>query len=160
MRYALKFYQMYRSKIGKKLKHRLNSSFWSGPDAFGSWENDEISPFEKIRILDPAPDGELVKLAIKNLQREYPALKGIGVERAWEGLIDTSPDLVPVISRVEQLPVYVIAAGFSGHGFAIGPGAGRLVSDIVLNETPMTDISPYTLSRFLDGSAIRRPEMM
>ena len=160
MRYAFKFYQMYRSKISKKLKYRLNSSFWSGPDAFGSWENDEISPFEKNRILDPAPDAELVKLAIKNLESEYPALKGIGVERAWGGLIDTSPDLVPIISRVEQLPGYVIAAGFSGHGFAIGPGAGRLVSEIVLNETPMTDISPYRLSRFIDGSAIRRPEMM
>jgi len=159
-RYALKFYEMYRSKIGKKLKYRLNSSFWNGPDAFGGWENDEISPFERNRILDPAPDAELVKLAVKNLEREYPALKGIGVDRAWGGLIDTSPDLVPVISTVEHLPGYVIAAGFSGHGFAIGPGAGRLVSDIVMNETPMTDITPYKLSRFTDGSAIRRPEMM
>lgn len=160
MRHALKFYQMYRSKIGKKLKYHLTSSFWNGPDAFGKWENDEISPFEKNRILDPKPDAELVTLALKNLEAEYPALKGIGVDRAWGGLIDTSPDLVPVISRVETLPGYVIAAGFSGHGFAIGPGAGRLVSEIVLNETPMTDISPYRLSRFNDGSAIRRPEMM
>jgi glycine/D-amino acid oxidase-like deaminating enzyme len=160
MRYAIKFYEMYRSKIGKKLKYRLNSSFWNGPDALGGWENDEISPFERNRILDPAPDTELAKLAMKNLESEYPALKGIGVEHAWGGLIDTSPDLVPVISTVEELPGYVIAAGFSGHGFAIGPGAGRLVSEIVMNETPITDIAPYRLSRFADGSAIRRPEMM
>ncbi|ASY69695.1 NAD(P)/FAD-dependent oxidoreductase [Sinorhizobium fredii] len=160
MRYAAKFYQLYRSKLGKKLKYRVNSSFWNGPDALGGWENDEISPFERIRVLDPVPDGELVKFALKSLANEYPALKGIGVERAWGGLIDTSPDLVPVISRVEELPGYVIAAGFSGHGFAIGPGAGRLVSEIVLNEEPLTDISPYRLSRFSDGSTIRRPEMM
>ncbi|MFX8824960.1 hypothetical protein ABTM64_20815, partial [Acinetobacter baumannii] len=52
MRHALKFYQMYRSKIGKKLKSRLTSSVWNGPAALGNWENDQISPFEKIRILD------------------------------------------------------------------------------------------------------------
>jgi glycine/D-amino acid oxidase-like deaminating enzyme len=160
MKYAFKFYQMYRSKIGKKLKYRLGSSFWNGPDAFGRWENDEISPFEKIRVLDPAPDPELAAAAVTNLVREYPALQGIGIERAWGGLIDTSPDLIPVISKAEQLSGFVIAAGFSGHGFAIGPGAGRLVSEIVMNETPMTDISPYRLSRFSDGSAIKRPEMM
>ena len=160
MRHALKFYQMYRSKIGKKLKYRLTSSVWNGPDALGNWENDQISPFEKIRILDPAPDRELVDRAINNVVAEYPALAGIRVERAWGGMIDTSPDLVPVISPVEALPGYIIAAGFSGHGFGIGPGAGRLVSEIILNETPMTDVAPYRLSRFSDGSAIRRPEMM
>lgn len=160
MRYAFKFYQMYRSKVGKKLKYRLNSSFWNGPDAFGKWENDEISPFERIRVLDPAPDAELVRGAITNLVAEYPALKGIAVDLAWGGLIDTSPDLVPVISETETLPGYIIAAGFSGHGFAIGPGAGRLVSDIITGSAPITDITPYRLSRFLDGSKIRRPEMM
>ncbi|WP_407049729.1 NAD(P)/FAD-dependent oxidoreductase [Methyloraptor flagellatus] len=160
MRYAFKFYQMYRSKLGKKLKYRLTRSFWNGPDAVAGWENDQVSPFEKIRILDPAPDRELVTRAVKNLEREYPALKGIRVEHAWGGLIDTSPDLVPVISKVDTLPGYVVAAGFSGHGFAVGPGAGRLVSEIVLGETPMTDLAPYRLDRFSDGSAIRRPEMM
>jgi len=160
MKYALKFYQMYRSKIGKKLKYSLNSSFWNGPDASGGWDNDQVSPFEKMRVLDPAPDQDLVKSALENLVREFPALKGIKVERAWGGLIDTSPDLIPVISTVDHLPGYVIAAGFSGHGFAIGPGAGRLVTEIIMNDTPFADISPYRQNRFSDGSEIRRPEMM
>lgn len=160
IRYASKFYQMYRSKIAKKLKYRLNSSFWNGPEAFGKWNHDEVSPFEKIRILDPAPDMSLVRQALRQLTEEIPALASLTVTGAWGGLIDTAPDLVPVISSVDAIPGLVIASGFSGHGFGIGPGAGHLVRNIVMNETPLTDLTPYRLNRFSDGSAIRRPEMM
>jgi len=119
-----------------------------------------VSPFEKIRVLDPAPDSELIKSCASNLRREFPALKDVKVAASWGALIDTSPDLVPVISTVDQLPGLIIASGFSGHGFGIGPGAGRLVSELSLNEVPFVDLAPYKLSRFSDGSAIRRPEMM
>ncbi|SMF51153.1 Glycine/D-amino acid oxidase [Azospirillum oryzae] len=160
LRYATKFYQMYRAKLAKKLKYRLDSSFWSGPEALGSWHNDQTSPFEKNRILDPKPDADLVKFGLENLIRELPALKDIKVETSWGGMIDTAPDLVPIISKVDQLPGLVIASGFSGHGFGIGPGAGRLASELVLNDAPIVDTAAYRLSRFSDGSAIRRPEMM
>ena len=42
------------------------------------------------------------------------------------------------------------------HSFA----QSKIRSEIVMNETTITDISPYRLSRFSDGSTIRRPEMM
>lgn len=77
LRYATKFYQMYQSNLTKKLSYRINSSFWNGPEAAGKWEFDEISPFEKIRILDPLPNKKLVDLAIKNLTTDYPELGGI-----------------------------------------------------------------------------------
>ena len=160
MRYATKFYQMYRAKLAKKLKYRLNSSFWNGPEAAGSWQNDEVSPFEKIRVLDPAPDNQLVEMAIANLVRELPALRGIEVAAAWGAMIDTAPDLIPVISTVDRLSGLVIASGFSGHGFGVGPGAGLLASQLVLGETPYVDPEPFRLTRFSDGSAIRRPEMI
>ena len=49
----------------------------------------------------------------------------------WGGLIDVTPDAVPVISAVDALPGFYLATGFSGHGFGIGPGAGKLMADIV-----------------------------
>lgn len=160
MRYITKFYQMYRAKVAKKLKYRINSSFWNGPEAFGSWQNDQVSPFEKIRVLDPPADDGLVKIALENLAREFPVLKNAKLAATWGGMIDTAPDLIPVISRVDQLPGLIIASGFSGHGFGVAPGAGRLVSDLCCNDTPIVDLAPYRLCRFSDGSEIRRPEMM
>lgn len=160
LRYATRFYQMYRAKIAKKISYRLNSSFWNGPEAAGSWHNDEISPFEKIRVLDPAPERWLVDRALANLKKEFPALSGAEIATSWGAYIDTSPDLVPVISTVDQVSGLVIASGFSGHGFGIGTGAGILASQLVTGERPCVDPTAYRLSRFSDGSAIRRPEMM
>lgn len=160
IRYATKFHEMYRAKLAKKLKIRIGRSFFSGPEALGSWTLDQVSPFEKMRILDPVPDREFLAMAIERLTREFPLLAGIKVAHAWAGLIDTTPDIVPVISPVATLPGLVIAASFSGHGFGIGPGAGRLVKELVLEQTPFVDPAPYRLARFSGGSKIRRPEML
>jgi glycine/D-amino acid oxidase-like deaminating enzyme len=160
LRYATKFYQLYRANLTKKLKYRINNSFFSGPEAFGSWHNDQVSPFERIRVLDPAPEKDLVQLAMRTLASEFPALKDVKVAASWGALIDTSPDLVPIISYVEGTPGLVIASGCSGHGFGIGPGAGRLVAELCRNEKPFTDLAAYKLKRFSDGSAIRRPDMI
>jgi glycine/D-amino acid oxidase-like deaminating enzyme len=160
LRHATKFYQMYRAKLAKKLKYRLDGSFWNGPEALGSWESDKPSPFERIRVLDPAADQEIVTTGLRNIGQEFPALNTLGVAAAWGAMIDTAPDLVPVISKVDQLPGLVIASGFSGHGFGIGPGAGRLASELAVDDPPFVNPEPYRLSRFSDGSAIRRPELM
>ena len=70
----------------------------------------------------------------------------------WAGLIDVTPDAVPVISPVDALPGFFVATGFSGHGFGIGPGAGRLMADLVAGDTPLVDPTPFRFARFSDGS--------
>jgi glycine/D-amino acid oxidase-like deaminating enzyme len=72
----------------------------------------------------------------------------VRIRDAWGGLIDVTPDAVPVISPAVSLPGLVIATGFSGHGFGIGPGAGRLAADLATNATPAVDPKPYRLERF------------
>ncbi|MBF6638637.1 FAD-binding oxidoreductase [Rouxiella silvae] len=160
LRYVTKFLPMYRSKVAKKLKFRINGSFFNGPEAAGSWAFDQTSPFEKIRVLDPAADAQILRLGLAEIERVFPALKGIAVDHAWGGWIDTTPDLVPVIDESQKIPGFIIASGFSGHGFGIGPGAARLITQQVMNEKPYTDMSAYRLSRFSDGSKIRQPQMM
>ena len=54
------------------------------------------------------------------------ALASVEVKQAWAGRIDMTPDLIPVISKVPSIKGLTIATGFSGHGFGLGPGAGRL----------------------------------
>ena len=61
---------------------------------------------------------------------------------------------MPVISPVDSIPGY-IATGFSGHGFGIGPGAGKLMADIVTGvTTPVVD-PPFRCSRFVDDNKPR-----
>jgi glycine/D-amino acid oxidase-like deaminating enzyme len=63
-------------------------------------------------------------------------------------MIDVTPDAVPVIDQVARIPGFFIATGFSGHGFGIGPGAGRLMADLVVGNTPVVDPTPFRLNRF------------
>jgi glycine/D-amino acid oxidase-like deaminating enzyme len=45
----------------------------------------------------------------------------------------------------------IVATGFSGHGFAMGPIAGRLVAELVLDGTPSLDLHGFRFSRFAEG---------
>jgi glycine/D-amino acid oxidase-like deaminating enzyme len=160
LRHAVKFRKMFRSKLNKKLKFRLAQRFFGGAEGSANWNNDDISPFEITRVLNPAPDAEWPTRALANVASVFPELSGMRVAHAWAGAIDTTPDLVPVISRVDSMPGLVIASGFSGHGFGLGPGAGMLVSRIVTNDAISTDLAPYRLTRFSDGTRLASPEMM
>ncbi len=82
------------------------------------------------------------------IYRAFPAFAEAKIAGSWAGLMDVTPDAVPVISDVASIPGFFIASGFSGHGFGIGPGAGQLMADLLMNATPLVDPAPYRLSRF------------
>jgi glycine/D-amino acid oxidase-like deaminating enzyme len=157
---ALKYYRNYRNDLGKKLKYRFSALWFDGPEASASWRIDDVSPFERCRILDPMPDMSFVKIAIENVKRAIPCLADIRVVHTWAGAIDTTPDLIPVMSEVSNIPGFYVASGFSGHGFALGPAAGELIADIVTGANPKLNTAPYDLDRFANGTALRTPEMM
>jgi len=110
------------------------------------------SVFAKNRILDPEPWSEQLKRSYAALQATFPVFRGVPVVQEWAGIIDATPDAIPVISTVASHPGLVIATGFSGHGFGIGPGAGRLVADLVTGTRPVVDPSPFRYERFIDGT--------
>ena len=69
-------------------------------------------------------------------------------------MIDTMPDVVPVIDHVPQVGGLTIATGFSGHGFGIGPGAAKVVAQLVENQPVSHDLSRFRFNRFSDGAPI------
>ena len=112
------------------------------------WSLDEVTPFEAVRVLDPAPKEAKLAEARLALSRAFPVFAKMQVAGSWGGLIDVTPDAVPVIGEVPSLPGFFLATGFSGHGFGIGPGAGRLAADLVAGDPPIVDPVPFRFSRF------------
>ena len=108
------------------------------------------------RDLEPVPNPAKVRRSLAELQRVLPALPPLGIAKAWAGYIDAAPDLVPVLGEVPHLSGFVLATGFSGHGFAMGPIAGRLVAELILDGKTSRDITGFRFSRFADG-AIGKP---
>jgi glycine/D-amino acid oxidase-like deaminating enzyme len=138
----------------EKLKLRIAPDFISRLLASKHWALDRPSPFEAVRVLDPLPDPALVDRGLASFKATFPAAASAGVERSWGGMIEASPDAVPVIDEVASLPGFFIATGFSGHGFGIGPGAGRLAADLLTGATPIVDPTPFRYRRMIDGTRL------
>lgn len=117
-----------------------------------TWELDKASPFEAVRVLDPPADQQFLRRAQQRLIEAFPVFNNMRVAETWGGMIDIMPDGVPVISGVDEMPGFYIATGFTGHGFGIAPGAGRLMAELVLGDRPVVDPSAFRYSRFNDGT--------
>lgn len=131
-----------------ELRIRLGRQFleeWRVPRR---WALHAVTPFETVRTLDPAPSEPVLEESRRHLIRSFPVFGGMRIVERWGGVIDTTPDGLPVISPVRSLPGLFIASGFSGHGFGIGPGAGQLVADLVMGLKPIVDPTPYRFDRF------------
>jgi glycine/D-amino acid oxidase-like deaminating enzyme len=116
------------------------------------WALDQPTPMEAARILDPRPNRRILDQTLARARALLPALKAVKVQAEWAGFIDSTPDGVPVIDADTGLPGLMLAAGFSGHGFGIGPGAGHLVADILTGRPPLTEVAQYRLARFAKGA--------
>lgn len=116
------------------------------------WKLDQPSPFEAVRILDPPPYPPILKQAQTHAAKAFPVFQAMQVAETWGGMIDATPDELPVISAVDGLPGFFIATGFTGHGFGIAPGAGRLTAELVTGETPVVDPAPFRYNRFTNGT--------
>ncbi len=132
----------------KTTKVRLNGRFFSEFADIFNTSLDKISPFEKMRILDPTPIDWMLDLALKNLKRDFPVFEPLETVERWAGIIDVTPDEVPIIDSVPKISGLFISTGFSGHGFGIGPGAGRLTADVVTGDKPCVDPAPFKYERF------------
>jgi len=120
----------------------------AGHETLARWRLDAPTPMERVRILDPKPDAAAVKQTYHRAVELMPALGKTGISNAWAGFVDSTPDGVPGIGEVPEIPGFILAAGFSGHGFGIGPGAGHLIADLVTGDTPIFDPGPYNPARF------------
>lgn len=157
--YARQFWPTFKKRRAG-LTFGIGRSFFDGPEAFSRWSLDQPSPFERQRTIDPPADPALVRLGLARLAEHYPALAGLQIERSWGGLIDSTPDGIPVISAVDPLPGLYLSTGYSGHGFGIGPAAGRLAADLIAGDPPIVDPHPYRYSRMIDGTDLGAPGMM
>lgn len=93
------------------------------------------------------PTLQTVHNAITSATALLPAVKAARIARVWGGLVDITPDEIPVIERSQEIEGLVMAAGFSGHGFCLGPVTGQILRDLVVEgETPYP-IEPFRLGR-------------
>lgn len=147
IRFAPQFLPMFLRRWKSLLPGNLEG-VRSGHESLRRWRLDEPTPMERMRILDPRPDRATIAKTHARALDLLPGLKASRITAAWAGYIDSTPDGVPAIGEVTGVPGFIVAAGFSGHGFGIGPGAGHLIADLVSGAEPIVDPKPYHPDRF------------
>jgi glycine/D-amino acid oxidase-like deaminating enzyme len=153
-RFGLKYVRALLMEI-ENLQLSIGRDFveeWTTPK---TWALDVESPFERTRVLDPEPSKRVLRGIRENLDAVFPQLASAKIVESWAGMIETTPDVIPVIDEASQLPGFYVATGFSGHGFGIGPGAGKAIAGLLTGNDSGIDLSEFRLSRFFDGSKIR-----
>lgn len=149
LRYAPQFLPMFLARWRSLLPGGLEG-IRGRHETLRRWRPDAPTPMERVRTLDPRPDLAAVRLTQRRAVELLPGLRDAKVTHAWAGYIDSTPDGVPGIGELPAVPGFILAAGFSGHGFGIGPGAGHLVADLVTGAEPIVDPIPLRPGRFND----------
>jgi glycine/D-amino acid oxidase-like deaminating enzyme len=145
LRFARKFLPALRQEHGA-IRLRLGREFFAARVA--------MPRDDSHRVLDPSPDARVLEEMRHALRRWFPEIAAAPFVETWAGMIETSPDVLPVISPCEAVQGFFVASGFSGHGFGIGPGAGALLARMVTGGASAAALAPLRLSRFFDGSPI------
>jgi glycine/D-amino acid oxidase-like deaminating enzyme len=92
-----------------------------------------------------------VRRSLAELRGLYPSIGTLEITRSWAGYIDATPDALPVVGEAGPAGL-VLATGFTGHGFAMGPIVGRLVAELVTDGRPSLDLRAFRFSRFVEGA--------
>ncbi|MCO5221593.1 MAG: FAD-binding oxidoreductase [Thermomicrobiales bacterium] len=128
-----------RQQVDGRLRLTLNGTAWNG----GEWHDQySVQPtLEQVR--------DTIEFAVGIL----PAVRDLRVAQVWGGLLDLTPDALPVIERSPDVDGLIIAAGFSGHGFCLGPITGQILADLAVVGSTELPIEPFQLTRFANQTA-------
>ena len=89
------------------------------------------------------------------IAHRIPRIGDIGIDQGWAGLYEMTPDHNGLIGAADEVSGFLYAAGFSGHGFMMGPAVGEVIRDLYLGRTPSIDVTALSASRF-GGAGHRR----
>jgi sarcosine oxidase subunit beta len=123
-----------------------------------------IDPAEADAIVDADNYDERVDLDFmadvgERLARRYPRFEQGQSHGGYAGLYAITPDWHPVIDEVPAGSGFYVAAGFSGHGFKLGPAVGLMVADLVTGRESAAssglDPDLFRADRFASGDLVR-----
>ncbi len=100
---------------------------------------------------DPTFDKRTPRQIVQHLARLdelIPALARVRILRTWAGTLAMTPDGIPVVGPVPGIQGYLLAAGFCGHGFCLGPIMGKLLSELVVDGRPSLSLDAFSPHRF------------
>ncbi|WP_154392686.1 NAD(P)/FAD-dependent oxidoreductase, partial [Bordetella pertussis] len=154
LRYGMKFRSLYRARkanVRLSIGRQFFAQCW---DEFRYFHLDR-PPYARHRVLDPGPDMALVRSAYEDAGAVFPGMGSDLIDQAWGGVIDNTPDGIPVISDVARMPGLYLCTGFSGHGFSSSLGAGRCLAQWIARGRSDLSLDAFSYARLVDGRRLQ-----
>lgn len=151
-RFGLDYWQAFR-EAHWEIKPNFGRYFFEQLGVPGRWEMDEVSPFERLRILEPSSNGPLADQALERIRQHLPAFRTLKRGPVWGGALVATPDNMPTAGEVKSLPGLFLATGLT-YGMTFGPAVAALIADLMTGRRPAIDPRPYRYERYIDGTEL------
>lgn len=106
-----------------------------------------------FRDYDIRSEIETLKAISERALRFFPELADIKCIRAYSGVRPFVTDHLPIVSDVDSIPGYYIAAGHEGDGICFSPITGRFMEQIISGKPTDFDITKLDFARFAKAQA-------
>ncbi len=83
----------------------------------------------------------------------FPTLSRVRMLRNWGGIVDTTPDRSPILSKT-PVPGLFVNCGWGTGGFKATPGSGHVFAHMLATGEPNAIAAPFSLDRFRTGALI------
>ena len=94
------------------------------------------------------PPAASIAQVISSVSSILPFVSKTPICRIWGGLLDLTPDALPVLDCVPTVEGLFVAAGFSGHGFGIAPAVGEVMGNKILGKKTSIPLDAFSFNRF------------
>ena len=81
-----------------------------------------------------------------------PGMSEVPVLRTWAGIVDEIPDNLPIIDKLDYPEGMYVNVAHGGIDFSNSPGAGKAMSELVVDGRCSFDISGLSARRFAESS--------
>ncbi|MGM8213237.1 NAD(P)/FAD-dependent oxidoreductase [Virgibacillus sp. W0430] len=103
---------------------------------------------------DGSVDINVVQTIANRALRFFPKMNDFNLIRSYTGLRPWTEDHLPIISAVEEVPGFFIAAGHEGDGISLATVTGKLIEQLIQGENEtIIPIDPVRYDRFKVVSA-------
>ena len=116
----------------------------SGGLLLGLADKDEPSSF------DTSTNWDFLEKVVEGAVERVPALEEAEIGTGWAGLYETTPDHNSVLGPPANVGGFMLANGFSGHGFMQAPAVGQLIAEWIVDGKPSIDVTELRVERFAE----------
>ncbi len=103
---------------------------------------------------DDSVNWDFLPTVVERALERLPILERATVKTGWAGFYEDTPDKHPILGTIDEVPGFISAAGFSGHGLMHAPAAGEVIAQVVCGEPTSVDITALRFDRFAKGALV------